>query len=76
MMLLEVILLKTGNLIVLFEEFRLTKYTALKCDCYHYAMCYIGRVAVVVPMWLKPRFCVAVLPCKRGNSSVIYNFVI
>ena len=45
---------------------------ALQCDYYHYAICYIGSVAVVVPLWLKHRFCVAVLPCKRGNSSVIY----
>ena len=44
----------------------------LQCDYYHYAICYIGSVAVVVPLWLKHRFCVAVLPCKRGNSSVIY----
>lgn len=46
---------------------------ALQCDYYHYAICYIGSVAVVVPLWLKHRFCVAVLPCKRGNSSVIYT---
>lgn len=46
---------------------------ALQCDYYHYAICYIGSVAVVVPLWLKHRFYVAVLPCKRGNSSVIYN---
>ena len=46
--------------------------SALKYDYYHYAICYIGSVAVVVPLWLKHRFCVAVLPCKRDNSSVIY----
>lgn len=46
---------------------------ALQCDYYHYAIRYIGSVAVVVPLWLKHRFCVAVLPCKRGNSSVIYK---
>ena len=33
MMLLEVILLKTGNLIALFEEFRLTKYNRLVAEC-------------------------------------------
>lgn len=46
---------------------------ALQCDYYHYAICYIGSVAVVVPLWLKHHFCVAVLPYKRGNSSVIYT---
>lgn len=46
---------------------------ALQCDCYHYAICYIGSVAVVVPLWQKHHFYVAVLPCKRGNSSVIYT---
>lgn len=46
---------------------------ALQCDYYHYAICYIGSVAVVVPLWLKHCFCVAVLPCKRGKSSVIYT---
>ena len=46
---------------------------ALQCDYYHYAICYIGSVAVVVPLWLRHRFCVAVLSCKRGNSSVIYT---
>ena len=45
---------------------------ALQCDYYHYAICYIGSVAVVVPLLLKLRFNVAVSPCKRGNSSVIY----
>ena len=69
-------LLKTWNLFALFEEFGLTKYIALQCDYYHYAICYIGRRAVVVPLWLKHRFSVAVLPCKRGNASVIYNNVI
>lgn len=49
---------------------------ALQCDYYHYAICYIGSVAVVVPLWQKHRFNAAVSPCKRGNSSVIYNFVI
>lgn len=32
---------------------------ALQCDYYQYAIRYIGSVAV--------------LPCKRGNSSVIYK---
>ena len=48
---------------------------ALQCDYYHYAICYIGSVAVVVPLWLRHRFCVAVLSCKRGNSSVIYKMI-
>lgn len=47
----------------------------LTCHSYHYAICYIGSVAVVVTLWLKHRFCVAVLPCKRGNSSVIYTII-
>ena len=46
---------------------------ALQCDYCHYAICYIGSVAVVVPLWQKKHFCVAVLPFKRGNSSVIYD---
>lgn len=46
---------------------------ALQCDYYHYAICYIGSVAVVVPLWQKHRFFMAVLPCKRINSSVIYT---
>lgn len=33
----------------------------LTCHSYHYAICYIGSVAV--------------LPCKRGNSSVIYTII-
>ena len=47
--------------------------SALQSDYYHYAICYIGSMVVVVPLWLKHRFCVAVFPGKRGNSSVIYN---
>lgn len=35
---------------------------ALQCDYYHYAICYIGSVVVIVPLWQKHRFCVAVLP--------------
>ena len=48
----------------------------LQCDYYHYVICYIGSVVIVVPLWLKHRFCVAVLPCKRGNSYIICTLVI
>ena len=30
-------------------------------------------MAIVVALWQKHRFDVAVLPCKCGNSSVIYK---
>lgn len=48
---------------------------ALQCDYYHYAICYIGSVVAVVPLWQKLHFNAAVLQFKRGNSSVIYTSI-